>query len=139
MIMLRLIEGGVASDERGTVSFVNDFNFEQVKRFYIVKNIARGFIRAWHGHRTAGKYVYVVTGSALVGAVNLDTGETSKYNLDAAEPKILYIPPGFANGFQSMTEDTQVMFFSTDTLEEGRSDSIRFPYDHWDIWNMKSD
>ena len=134
--MLRLIEGGVVQDERGTVSFVNDFRFEDVKRFYIVRNITKGFIRAWHGHRKAGKYLYVVSGSALIGVVNLDTGEIRKYTLKASDPKILYIPPGFANGFQSLTEDAQVMVFSTDTLEESGSDSIRFPYDHWNMWSI---
>jgi dTDP-4-dehydrorhamnose 3,5-epimerase-like enzyme len=137
--MLRVIEGGITSDERGTVSFVNDFHFDHVKRFYIIKNITKGFIRAWHGHRKEGKYVYVVTGSALVGAVNLETGVTYKYILEAAAPQILYIPPGFANGFQSLTDDTQVMFFSTNTLEESLSDSIRYPYNQWNIWNIESD
>ena len=30
--MVKLIDGGVAVDDRGQLSFVNDFNFENVKR-----------------------------------------------------------------------------------------------------------
>ena len=41
-----LFIGGQAVDDRGTVSFVNDFDFNNVKRFYQVENHRRGFIRA---------------------------------------------------------------------------------------------
>ena len=37
---VNLINGGVAVDDRGSVRFVNDFDFEGVKRFYQVQNYA---------------------------------------------------------------------------------------------------
>ena len=52
-------QGGLFSDDRGHLRFVNDFNFEGVKRFYQVENHSKNFIRAWHGHEKEGKYVYV--------------------------------------------------------------------------------
>ena len=64
-----VISGGTAVDDRGSVTFVNDFDFSGVKRFYQVQNHRRGFIRAWHGHQKEAKYVYVPVGSALVGAI----------------------------------------------------------------------
>jgi dTDP-4-dehydrorhamnose 3,5-epimerase-like enzyme len=133
--MLQIIKGGKVADERGTVSFVNDFHFDTVKRFYVSKNCKKGFIRAWHGHRREAKYVFVVSGSALVGAVNLETSEIHQFVLNAEEPQILHIPPGYANGFQSLTENTHVLFFATATLEESSADSIRYPRDTWNIWN----
>ena len=57
-----LLNGGLAVDDRGQVSFVNDFHFENVKRFYMVSNHKQGFIRAWHGHKNESKYVSVVSG-----------------------------------------------------------------------------
>ena len=48
---VRLLEGGLAVDDRGTVSFVNGFDFRGVKRFYTVTNHRAGFVRAWHAHR----------------------------------------------------------------------------------------
>ena len=51
-----LFSGDVAVDDRGEVSFVNDFDFEGVKRFYTVKNHRRGFVRAWHAHRREAKH-----------------------------------------------------------------------------------
>ena len=131
---LEIINGGVAVDDRGSVRFINDFNFDGVKRFYQVANHKRDFIRAWHAHEKEGKFVYVTKGSALVGAVNLKNEEITKHVLSAQSPKILYIPPGYANGFKSLEEDTIILFFSTSTLEDSLGDDIRFPYDKWNIW-----
>jgi dTDP-4-dehydrorhamnose 3,5-epimerase len=44
----KIINGGIAPDDRGSVRFVNDFDFAKVKRFYQVENHRAGFIRAWH-------------------------------------------------------------------------------------------
>lgn len=130
-----IINGGIAIDDRGSLRFVNDFSFSDVKRFYQVENHDINFIRAWHGHRFEGKYVYVAKGTALVGAVNLETEEISKFVLSDKSPKILFIPPNYANGFMNLEKDTIIMFFSTSTLDESKGDDIRFPYDKWNIWN----
>jgi len=131
----KLLNGSLAVDDRGSVSFVNDFTFDGVKRFYQVENHKRGFIRAWHGHVKEGKYVYVCQGSALIGAVNLETEEIQKFVLSSKSPKILWIPPNYANGFKSLEENTKIIFFSTSTLEESVGDDIRFDYAKWNIWD----
>ncbi len=135
-----LIEGGISVDDRGSLRFANDFNFEGVKRFYQVENHRRGFIRAWHGHRNEGKYVWVASGTALIGVVPLDTNDgdmekVKKFVLSDKKPNILWIPAGNYNGFMSLEEDTKIMFFSTSTLEESKNDDIRKEYYTWDIWN----
>ena len=126
--------GGIAVDDRGSVRFVNDFNFDGVKRFYQVENHRRGFIRAWHGHKKEGKYVYVTSGSVLLGVVNMETEEVSKFVLTDKSPKILWIPPGYYNGFKSLEENTKIIFFSTSTLEESLGDDIREEHNKWNIW-----
>ena len=137
------IEGNLAVDDRGRLSFVNDFNFENVKRFYVVENHANNFIRAWHAHKKEGKYVFVVSGAAIVCAVEIDdwdspspAAEVKKYVLSAAQPSILYIPPGHANGFMNLTEDTKIIFYSTSTLEESRGDDYRFDAYYWNAWEI---
>jgi dTDP-4-dehydrorhamnose 3,5-epimerase len=130
----KLINGGISVDDRGTVRFVNDFNFQNVKRFYHVENHSKGFIRAWHGHKKEGKYVYVASGSALIGVVNMETNEISKYILSDKSPKVLFIPPGNFNGFKSLEENTKLLFFSTTTLSESLDDDIREEHNKWNIW-----
>lgn len=134
---IQLIDGGLAVDDRGTVRFVNDFNFQGVKRFYQVENHRKGFIRAWHGHKKEGKYVYISSGTALVGVVNLKTQKVKKFILSDKKPQVLWIPANHANGFMNLEDGTDILFFSTSTLKESMGDDIRFPYDQWNIWDIE--
>lgn len=140
----KIYNGDVAVDDRGSVSFVNEFDFYGVKRFYVVQNHKRGFIRAWHGHKNEGKYVYAIEGTIALGVVKVDDWsnpskdcDLSKYILSSTKPRVLWIPPGYANGFCTLTESAKVIFYSTSTLEESSGDDYRFPHDHWDIWDVE--
>ena len=137
----QLIEGGLGIDDRGEVGFVNGFNFENVKRFYSVRNHKLGFIRAWHGHKKETKYVTVIEGSALIAAVEIDhwdkpskESKVWRYTLSANKPSILYIPAGYANGFMSLTKDAKLIFFSTASLEEAKDDDFRYEANYWNPW-----
>lgn len=139
----RLFEGGRSVDDRGAVGFVNDFGFEGVRRFYTVSNHAAGFVRAWHAHRREAKYVTVLRGAAVVGAVKIDdwehpspTAPVRRYVLSGDKPAVLYIPPGYANGFMSLTPDALLAFFSTATVEDSRADDVRYNARLWDIWQV---
>ena len=139
-----MITGELAVDDRGEVGFVNEFDLAGVRRFYTVTNHHRGFVRAWHGHRREIKYVTAVEGAVVVAAVEVDdwehpskTAKIWRYVLSAAKPSVLYIPPGYANGFMSLTDNAILIFFSTATLEESRGDDTRFPARYWDIWNVE--
>ena len=113
-----IINGGISFDDRGSVSFCNDFLFKEfgIKRFYHISNIRKNYIRAWHGHEKEGKYMYAADGTFRVGAVNMETEEVSKFYLDSRKPQLLYIPEGYANGFQNLTENNQLVIFSTSSL-----------------------
>jgi len=140
----QLLKGGLAVDDRGTVSFVNDFNFDGVKRFYTVENHKQGFVRAWHAHRNESKYVMVVKGSAVIGAVQIDNWEMPSRNLkihrfvlSEKNPSVLFIPAGYANGFMSLTEDTKIIFFSTSELKDSLNDDVRYDAHYWDPWKVE--
>ena len=124
--------GDFVIDERGKVTFVNDFKFEGVKRFYVVENHRPSF-RGWHGHEKEAKYIFCISGAAVVGFVPLGTNQIKRYTLSVDKPKVLYIPPGHANGFRTLTKDTKLVFFSTATLEESKNDDIRFPEGRWPL------
>jgi dTDP-4-dehydrorhamnose 3,5-epimerase len=138
-----IIEGGLAVDDRGQVSFVNNFDFKDVKRFYMVSNHKMGMVRAWHAHKKEAKYVLVVKGAAVIGAVAIDNwdapdkkAEVNRFVLSEKKPTMLYIPAGYANGFMSLTEDAQLMFFSTSSIEESKGDDIRYESRYWNIWDV---
>ncbi len=140
---LRVITGGLGIDDRGEVGFVNDFDFSGVKRFYSVKNHRQGFVRAWHAHKMESKYVTVVEGAALIGAVAVDDwtkpnkqSQVNRYVLSAKKPSVLFIPAGYANGFMSLTDDARLVIFSTSSLADSQGDDIRFDARYWDIWDV---
>ncbi len=138
------IPGGKAFDDRGSLTFINDLDLTQFKRFYIVENHSRGFIRAWHGHKKEAKAVVVVSGAALVAAVKVDNWDSPSKNLkverivlSAEKPGALLIPAGYANGFMTLTESAKVLFFSTSSLEESAGDDFRFDARLWNPWNIE--
>lgn len=140
---VRLIEGGLSVDDRGTVGFINAFDFDGVKRFYVVTNHRAGFVRAWHAHRREAKYATVLQGAAVIGAVKIDdwakpskTTQVDRFVLSESKPSALYIPAGYANGFMSLTDNTIMVFYSTSTVEESRGDDVRFDARYWDIWQV---
>jgi dTDP-4-dehydrorhamnose 3,5-epimerase-like enzyme len=138
-----LIEGGLAVDDRGQIVFANDFDFKGVKRFYMVSNHRDGFVRAWHAHKKEAKFVLAVDGAAVLGAVKIDNweipskdNEVHRFVLSSTKPSILFIPAGYANGFLTLTKETQLIFFSTSSLEESKGDDYRFDARYWDIWGV---
>jgi len=140
----KLFKGGRAVDDRGSASFVNEFDFCGVKRFYTIQNHRQGFIRAWHGHKKEAKYFTVVSGAALVCSVEIDDWENPskslvvhRFILSADHPSVLYLPPGYANGLMSLTDDARITVFSTSTLQESTGDDIRFNARYWNPWTIE--
>lgn len=143
MALPRMIQGRLAADDRGEVSFVNEFTFAGIKRFYVVSNHRTGFVRAWHGHKHEEKYITVVSGVAVVCAVKINNwehpskqSEVHRFVMSAAKPGVLYVPKGYANGFMTLTRDAKLIFFSTASVEESMKDDIRFESRYWDPWQV---
>lgn len=144
---IRLIEGNIFIDDRGEISFINQFGreyFSEIKRFYIVSNHKKDFIRAWHGHKNESKYVLCLSGSAWIRYVKIDDWQKPSKSLEIKQtflsekkPSILYIPGGYVNGFMSLTDNMKLMFLSPSTLEESVKDDYRFAFDYWDEWKIK--
>ena len=142
----KFIAGGIATDERGSVRFVNSFDFASVRRFYHITNASLASARVWHGHKRERKWVYVAKGSAIVAAVEFDhdtqpskTKTVHRFVLSDEQPGILAIPAGYANAFRILKPETVLLFFSSSTVEESVKDDFRFPPDYWgeELWNVE--
>jgi dTDP-4-dehydrorhamnose 3,5-epimerase-like enzyme len=123
-----LLPGRIVADDRGALAFPDlaDVELAAIKRFYFAQNHRAGFIRAWHGHRREMKFVWPVAGAVKVRAFPLDVPHKQYgFTLVAAAPQLLCIPPGFYNGWMSLTLDARLLFLSTLTVEESRADDIR--------------
>ena len=137
---MQLIKGNIHKDQRGIVKFVNDFHFENVKRFYTITHPDTSTIRAWQGHKLETKYFYVTKGSFLINWIKIDNWqqpskdlETNTHTLSDSESEILIIPPGHVNGFKALEPDSTMIMFSDMLLEDSKKDDYRFPVNYWDI------
>ena len=142
MSMIQYIDGGSFTDHRGTIRYVNDFNFEGVKRFYIIKHSDKSVVRAWQGHQYERKWFYVTKGSFCVAWVKIDNWESPSLELKpeyiilkADEPKIVCVPTGYANGLKALEVDSEIIVFSDMSVEESINEKIRYDKDMWMDWD----
>lgn len=124
---VRLIEPRLFRDERGF--FAETWN----KRAFAEAGIAGDFVQDNHSRsalgvlrglhyqiaRPQGKLVRVVAGRAFDVAVDLRRssptfGRWTGVELNADDRKMLWVPPGFAHGFLSLEDGTDLLYKCTD-------------------------
>jgi dTDP-4-dehydrorhamnose 3,5-epimerase-like enzyme len=134
----QLIKGGIHTDSRGQISFVNDMKFDAIERFYIISNSAENPLRAWQGHKMDNKYFYCIQGVIRVHYVKIDNWESpskdlkaESVTLSASESNVLHIPEGYANAIESLEVGSKLISFSTLPLDRTVEDDVRFPSDMW--------
>lgn len=136
----KIIQGGSFSDHRGTISFVNDFDFKDIERFYIISNSDENPVRAWQGHKLDAKNFYCVNGSFKIHFLKIDNWENPSKDLVietiiVSEPdsKIVHIPAGYANAIESLETNSKLISFSTLPLANVKEDDVRYPSNYWRI------
>jgi dTDP-4-dehydrorhamnose 3,5-epimerase-like enzyme len=136
----KIIQGGRFSDHRGTISYVNDFKFTDIERFYIISNSEENPIRAWQGHKLDAKNFYCLSGSFNIYFVKIDNWENPSKELTVEsifvsvnDSKIVHIPAGYANAIESLEKDSKLISFSTLPLANVGDDDIRYASDFWEI------
>ena len=137
---VKIIEGARFEDHRGSISFVNDFKFEGIERFYIISNSDENPIRAWQGHKLDNKNFYCLAGSFKVGYVAIDNWENPSLDLkvesvilSSDNSNVLHIPAGYANAIIALEKDSKLISFSTLPLSRGKEDDVRYHSDYWQI------
>lgn len=124
---LLVLEPRVFGDSRGF--FFESYNQNTLRQWGIAlpfvqdnhSGSRRGVLRGLHyqvGH-AQGKLVRVVAGEVFDVAVDLRTkspafGRWFGMMLSAAERKQIYIPPGFAHGFLTVSDWAEVLYKTTD-------------------------
>lgn len=134
----QLIEGGSFFDSRGGISFVNDFSFKDIVRFYIIENTEENPLRAWQGHKLDCKNFYCIVGSFRISYVKVDNWDAPSKDLkvesvilNAKKSQIISIPAGYANAIESLELNSKLISFSTLPLNNVKDDDVRFEKDMW--------
>lgn len=144
--MFELISRETRYDIRGSVSFHHpSFKLSKFDRFYLVKNLKVGQVRAWHGHIKESKAIVVTQGVGQFCAIEIDDWKNPSQNLtidskviSSESSEILIVPPGHVNGFKSLTNDLCVLFLSDKSVTESLEDDFRFPFNFWNPWEDKN-
>jgi dTDP-4-dehydrorhamnose 3,5-epimerase len=97
-------------------------------------NVRRGTLRGLHFQRAPHeepKIVRCTRGRIFDVAVDLRPGSPTyrrsyALELDADSRLALYIPPGFAHGFQTLTDDTEVSYHMGDEYHPELADGVRW-------------
>lgn len=138
-----IIQGSKFSDERGELSFNNDFDMAPVKRYYIIKHLDKSIIRAWQGHKIEHKYFKCINGSFVVAWKKIDDfsnpsdkNEPEFIKISKNDNIVLSIPPGYANGFKALEVNSEIIVFSDHYLSDAAKDNIRYDKNLWVDWSQ---
>lgn len=90
-------------------------------------NVLRGLHFQWD--RPMGKLIRVVSGKAVFAEVDIRYNSPTLYNhamieLDAKDKLLLWVPAGFANGFLSLAEGTEIIYKCTTTYNPAGESGI---------------
>ncbi len=134
--------GGIHSDSRGTVSFMNDFDMSSIKRVYKITHPSVDIIRGWQGHLIESKWFLIQNGSFKFKIIKPDNMMlpkkllyTGEFTINADNRiSILSVPPGFVTSFRAMKANSCMLVFSDVSVDESKMDDFRFSLDNWNLW-----
>jgi len=122
-----LIESEAFSDTRGFLTEIykhSAFRRAGISEPFVQMNrtrSARGVLRGLHYQHppfAQGKLVHVVCGEVFDAAVDLRVGSPTYakwvgWLLSDRNPRLMYIPPGFAHGFCILSDEADVVYLAT--------------------------
>ncbi|WP_282638521.1 WxcM-like domain-containing protein [Sphingobacterium thalpophilum] len=136
--MLNTIQGGISKDHRGEIRFVNDFDMEAVKRFYIIKNADTDLVRGWRAHCIEQRWFYVLSGAFIVDLVQIDDWNAPSQNLpverlrlEAESMRVLHVPVGYGTAFQALQSDSELLVYADHGIDNASFDDHTYPIDYF--------
>jgi dTDP-4-dehydrorhamnose 3,5-epimerase-like enzyme len=133
-----LYSGSEYSDERGVLSYNNDFQIREFVRAYIIKNSGSAPMRGWHGHKFESKSFICLSGRVRIGAVEVDDWVNPSEDLHVYRQELIeggmdsyFVPAGYANAILNLEINSRVLVFSSSSLDASLADDFRFPVGAW--------
>ncbi|MCZ2085146.1 MAG: WxcM-like domain-containing protein [Flavobacteriales bacterium] len=133
----KVIKGNHYRDDRGALTFNNDFNTLGIKRVYTIENKTLDFVRAWQGHKIEQRWFSAVVGSFKIKLIKIDHWENpskdlaiSEFILSSENLDVLHIPGGFATSIQALEEKSKLLLFADYQLGE-LQDEFRYPNNYF--------
>ena len=133
-----LIEIARRGDDPETHGIIQRFG-----QVFLVGNVDRGVVRAFHKHLKAWDWFTISHGSAKVVLVDERDGSHSRgekmvLTIGERNPVLIAVPPGVYHGWMSLEDDTQLIGIASHTYNREDPDEVRLPPDHFgDMWTVK--
>ena len=114
-----------------------------MREVYLVGDMAKGTVRAFHKHATLWDYFFISNGSAkfvLVDdrPVSPTKGEMNTFVLTERNPSLLIVPAGVYHGWMSLEDSTQMVSLANEPYDPEKPDEKRIPPDSFgDVWTVK--
>lgn len=142
MADIKIIDGEIFHDHRGTIQSINALDMEGVERLYFIENLDTSVIRGWHGHQTERKWFYCVSGAFTMAFIEIDDWERPSRNLkpqichiSESKSRIIAVPPGYANCIRADMPNSKLLVLSGRRYPECLDDSWRYTPDYWFEWD----
>lgn len=110
---------------------------------YLVGNMARGTIRAFHKHEELWDWFFISRGSAKFILVDDRSDSPTKGEMmtivtGERKPVLIVVPPGVYHGWMSLEDDTQMISIASHTYNRQKPDEVRIAPDSFgDVWTVK--
>lgn len=134
---LPITVGNRHNDERGIITFNNEFDASQIKRIYTIENHSTEFLRGWQGHKIESRWFAAMKGSFEISVIQVDDFENpskdltiQQYILNDESLTYLHIPSGHITAIQALEEESKLLVLADYTLGEVK-DEYRFPIDYF--------
>lgn len=135
---MKIINGGIAKDDRGEIRFVNDFDMSLIKRFYIIKNADIELVRGWRAHRIEQRWFYVLSGCFEMDLVQIDDWKSpskdlavKKVVLCAKDMQVVHIPVGYGTAFKALEAGSELLVYADYGIENASLDDYTWSIDHF--------
>jgi dTDP-4-dehydrorhamnose 3,5-epimerase len=115
----------------------------QFGQVYLVGDVARGTIRAFHKHAELWDWFFISHGSAKFVLVDdrddsPTKGEKMTVVVGERKPALIVVPPGVYHGWMSLEDDTQMVSVASHVYNREKPDEVRVPPDAFgDVWAVE--
>ena len=134
-----LLEGKKHQDERGIITFNNDFDASQIKRIYTIENTFLDFIRGWQGHKIEQRWFASMQGSFEIAVITIDNFENPSkdlipeyFILKTNNLDFLHIKSGCITAIKAKEENSKLLVLADYSMNEIQ-DEYRFPLDYFKL------
>jgi len=136
-----LLQGKAHQDNRGIITFNNEFDASEIKRIYTIENHSPDFIRGWQGHKIEQRWFACMKGSFEVSVIEVDDFTNpskdltiQKYLLTDEVLTYLHVPSGCITAIQAKQDGSKLLVLADYGLGE-INDEYRFDLNYFNKCN----